>query len=110
MNNQWPQDRVQSIDTHEVFRQLILGEIRNGRLSRWRRRRIVQYAAAMGLSATEAGDLLVACREEVLKSSCEQERIYAFKTDSKPANLSWVAPLLLAVAILVVWLMPMSGQ
>ena len=93
-----------------MFRQLILGEIRNGRLSRWRRRRIVQYAAAMGLSATEAGDLLAACREEVLQSPCERERIYAFKTDPKPANLSWVAPVLLAIAILVVWLMPISRQ
>ena len=106
MNKQRSPEQGQLIDTHEVFRQLILGEIRNGRLSRWRRRRIVQYAAAMGLSATEAGDLLVACRKEVLQSPYEQERIFALKTDPKPINLSWVAPLLLVIAILAVWLMP----
>ncbi len=51
-----------SIPTETIFREMILGELRDGRLSPWRRRRIVRYAAAMGLSATEAGRLLDSCR------------------------------------------------
>ena len=70
---------VPSIDTKEVFRQLIVDEIRNGRLTPARRRRIVRYAAQLGLSAVQAGRLITACREEVLKGRDPTERYHALR-------------------------------
>jgi len=68
---------VPSIDTNEVFRQLIVDEIRNGRLTPARRRRIVRYAAQLGLSAVQAGRLIAACRQEVLQGRDPTERYHA---------------------------------
>lgn len=70
---------VPSIDTRDVFRQLIVDEIRNGRLTRARRRRIVRYAAQLGLSAVQAGRLITACREEVLQARDPTERYHALR-------------------------------
>ncbi|MFQ5490443.1 MAG: hypothetical protein ACE5GE_06950 [Phycisphaerae bacterium] len=41
-----------------VFREMVVWELSNGRLSAWRRRRLVQYAAALHLSAVDAGRLI----------------------------------------------------
>ena len=70
---------VPSIDTKDVFRQLIVDEIRNGRLTPARRRRIVRYAAHLGLSAVQAGRLIAACREEVLQACDPTERYHALR-------------------------------
>lgn len=48
----------------DVFVEMIRAEIRNGRLSAWRRRRIVQFAAQLNLSAVEAGRLIEQCRAD----------------------------------------------
>lgn len=53
------------LDTKAIFRQMIEEEVRNGRLTPWRRRRIVRYAAQLRLSAVEAGKLIEECRREV---------------------------------------------
>jgi hypothetical protein len=53
-----------TIAIDDIFRELIRSEIRNGRLSTWRRRRIVQYAAQLNLSAVEAGRMIEECRAE----------------------------------------------
>lgn len=57
-----------SIDMTTIFRDLIADEVRTGRLSRARRRRIVQYAAHLGLSAVQVGRLIAECQEESTRS------------------------------------------
>jgi len=64
-----------SISAKAVFRQLIDEEVRSGRLTALRRRRIVRFAAGMGLSATEVGRLIQECREEA------ERRIEATQAD-----------------------------
>jgi len=54
-----------TIHMDDIFREMIRMEIRCGRLSPWRRRRIVQYAAQLNLSAVQAGRLIEECREEL---------------------------------------------
>jgi len=60
------------IDQREIFRQLIEDEIRNGRLTRARRRRIVRYAAQLRLSAVEAGNMIERCRARL----AEERELY----------------------------------
>ncbi len=63
----WP-TFVPSIDMTTIFRELIADEVRTGRLTRARRRRIIQYAAHLGLSAVQVGRLIEECREEATRS------------------------------------------
>ena len=89
---------VPSIDTDEIFRRLIADELRAGRLTRARRRSIVQYAAQMGLSAVQAGRLIAACRDEALRSRDPIERRCAFRlVDPPPARVP--TPLKIAMVI-----------
>ena len=75
---------VPSIDTEEVFRKLIARELRSGRLTAAQRRRIVRYAAALGLSAVQIGRLVAACRDEALQSRDETERYHALRLVEPP--------------------------
>ena len=103
---------VPSIDTRDVFRQMIAMELRNGRLTAGRRRRIVRYASQMGLSAVEAGQLIAACRREALESNDPAERYHALRlVEPAPPRVpvAVVLSVALAVAILLdliflVWL------
>lgn len=70
---------VPSIDMQTIFRQLIADEIRNGRLGPSQRRRIVRYAAQLGLTAVQAGRLVSECREEALLSRDPVERGHALR-------------------------------
>jgi hypothetical protein len=45
-------------ELHKIFREMVRWELRNGRLSSWRRRKLVRYAASLRLSAVEAGELI----------------------------------------------------
>jgi hypothetical protein len=72
------------IDTEEIFRRLIADELRTGRLTRAHRRRIVQYAAQMGLTATQAGQLVETCRQQALHSTNPNERRYALRLVEPP--------------------------
>ena len=92
------------ISMYDIFRRLILDEIRNGKLSASRRRRIVRYAAQMGLSAVEAGRLIETCRSEVLERGNETQRFHALHlVEPPPERIS--APirigLMLTAAILL---------
>ena len=89
---------VRSIDTQDIFRQLITDELRNGRLTPARRRRIVRYAAGLGLSAVQAGRLVEACRREVLQSSDPAERYHALRLVEAPPTK---VPTPLKIAIVV---------
>ncbi len=57
-----------ALEAKEIFRQLIADEVRSGRLTPSRRRRIVRYAATLGMSAVEVGQLLEACRKQAAES------------------------------------------
>ena len=70
---------AQQCDVDAVFRQLIEDEIRSGRLTKSRRRRIVRYAAQLRLSAVEAGQLIEACRQRVLEDSQPQQQPHALR-------------------------------
>ena len=48
-------------DAKSIFRELILEELRAGRLTPIRRSRIVRYASQIGLTAIEAGRLIAEC-------------------------------------------------
>lgn len=92
------------IDTEEIFRQLIVDELRCGRLTPSRRRRIVQYATQMGLSARQAGRLIETCRGLALHSSDPTERRRAFRlVEPRPARIPthFKIALVVAAAILL---------
>lgn len=93
-----------ALDDGEIFRQLIKTELRNGRLTPSRRRRIVRYAAKLRMSAVEAGQLIARCREEALQSDHPTERFHALRlvepeTGHTPITLR--ISLVIALAILV---------
>jgi len=90
----------------DLFRELIRAEIRHGRLSPWRRRRIVQYAAQLKLSAVEAGRMIEECRDELLtdEDPLAAEHAFALVTESeKSYSLLWnVAFILAGLAMLII--------
>ena len=45
-------------ELHHLFREMVRFELHNGELSTWRRRRLVRYAAALEISAVDAGELI----------------------------------------------------
>ena len=98
-----PRDHPTRIDHDEIFRKLIADELRGGRLDSSRRRRIVRYAAQMGLSAVEAGRLMAACREEALASSDADIREHALRLalPDRRGNLPWPARVGVVVGVAV---------
>ena len=50
-------------ELHAIFREVVLWELACGNLSARRRRRLVQYAAALRISAAEAGQLIQEARQ-----------------------------------------------
>lgn len=57
------------METRDIFRELIASEVRAGRLTNGRRKRIIRYAAQLGLSAVETGRLIDQCRRELAPDS-----------------------------------------
>ena len=87
------------IDTKEIFRRLISQEVRSGRLTPSRRRRIVRYAAQLHLSAVETGRLIAECREEALESEDPEEIYLALRlVEPPPAEM----PVALKIAIVLI--------
>ena len=79
-----PPSFAPTIPTEDIFRRLIAEEIRSGRLTPRRRRKIVQYAAQLQLSATQAGELIEACRQGALDSEDPVEQRCAFRLVDAP--------------------------
>lgn len=97
-----PPTYVPKIEMREIFHQMIADELRNGRLTRERRKRVIRYAAQLGLSAVEAGRLITTCREQVLESTDPVERGYALKlVEPEPERIP-VAFKLAAVVVLAI--------
>ena len=90
------------IDTRDIFRELIATELRHGRLTQARRRRIVRYAAQMGLSAVEAGRLITACRAEAMQSGDPAEKYHALRlVEPAPERIPMGLKLALVVALAI---------
>jgi hypothetical protein len=86
------------IDTGEIFRQLVEDELRNGRLTRARRKRIIQYATQLRMSAVQAGQLVEACRQKALESKDPAERRHALRlVEPRPERV----PLIFKIALLI---------
>ncbi len=80
-----PRREPRSPRIQAIFRELIVQEIRNGRLSTARRRRIVQYSAQLGLSAVQTGRMIDECRKEVLADDDPDARTHALQLVEPPA-------------------------
>ncbi len=100
------------ISTRDIFEQLIADELRAGRLTASRRKRIVGYATGMGLSAVQAGRLITACRDEALAGDDEVARHHALRLVDPPADglskrarLSWFLAAVIALDLVVVFLL-----
>ena len=90
---------VAALGTREIFRQLIANEIRSGRLTPARRRRIVRYAASLGMSAVEAGELITACHKQIMESDDPAGRYHALRlVRAQPGRV----PLALKISIVIV--------
>lgn len=94
---------VSKIEMRDVFHQMIADELRNGRLTQERRKRIIRYAAQLGLSAVEAGRLITTCREQVLESADTAGRRHALKlVEPEPERVPAAFKLALVVALAIV--------
>lgn len=95
-----PGDCTQRIDTKEIFRAMIAQEVRSGRLTPSRRRRMVRYAAQFHLSAVETGRLIAECRDEALESEDAEEIYHALRLVEPPPQ-TMPLPVKAAVALTV---------
>lgn len=87
------------VNVAEVIERVIEMEIRSGKLTPARRRRLVRYAASLGLSAREAGELVQRCAERAAESDNPLERRAALRLVRPPADRRpWAA--IAAVVIL----------
>ena len=97
-----------TIDTHDVFRSLIADELRHGRLNRAHRRRIVGYAARLGLTAVQTGRLIEECREDALHSRDPVERRHALRlieAEEPLVSTHTKIALVVGAALLVDWIL-----
>ncbi len=94
-----PQTHTFIPPTELILRTMIETEIRTGRLTPARRRRVVKYAMGMGLSAIEAGRLVAQCRDEALAGDDPVARETALKLVPRPAPDRRPAASVLAVAL-----------
>jgi|GEM_PF-3334066 len=95
---------VPRIEMRDVYYELIASELRNGRLTRARRKRIIQYAAHLGLNAVEAGRMITACREMVLQSDDPVERDFALKlVEPEPERVPIAFKIAIVVALALVF-------
>ena len=102
MASEDPPAFVPKIEMGYIFHQMIADELRNGRLTRERRKRVIRYAAQLGLSAVEAGILITTCREQVLESADPIERRHALKLVEPAPERIPVAFKLAAVVVLAI--------
>ena len=64
--------RMDSWQKQQVFRTMAIHQLRQGRLSAGRRRRIVQYATILGFNAVQAGRLLQEA-QRLFEQECEEQ-------------------------------------
>lgn len=86
-------------EAHEIFQEMVRAECRNGALSPLRRRRLIQYAAALQLTAVEAGAIVTQISQEMTADTGgDMPAIYRMvETAAKPAH--WPAWLKVGVTL-----------
>lgn len=96
-----------ALDHKTIYRRLILDEIRNGRLSAYRRKRIVRYAAQLDLSAVETGQMIEQCKIEARDERMSSTLNLMMEDTNKNSDKSGYSRLLAAIlcACLLVCLM-----
>ena len=97
-----PGGGMRRIDTKEIFREMIAQEVRSGRLSPSRRRRIVRYAAQLRLSAVETGRLITECRDEALESEDPEEIYHALRLVEPPQTMPLILKVIVALTLAIV--------
>ena len=91
-----------ALETKEIFRQLIADEVKSGRLTPARRRRIVRYAATLGMSAVEVGQVLEASRQQAVESDDPGTGFHALQLTEAPPALIPAAVKIWALLALVI--------
>lgn len=69
-------------ERHRLFREMVVGEMTRGIMTRRRWRRLVQYAAMLDISAIEAGELIADAREAVARAGARPFADYPVRHDS----------------------------
>jgi hypothetical protein len=90
-----------------IFREMVRGETRNGPLNQRRRKRLIQYAAALELTAVEAGRIVTqVCQEEAQRrgETLVQARSPLHLAASSTANRwpAWLTLVLVVAGLLVI--------
>ena len=95
---------VPTIDIEDIFRNLIEDELRHGRLTRARRKRIVQYAAQLRMSAVQVGQLIEACRRRVVESGEPAEQCHVLPLiEPRPAKVPFAFKISLLIAVVILF-------
>jgi hypothetical protein len=95
-------------DSQEIFREMVLGEIKCGRVSRAHHARILSFAVELGISHTTAVQLISECCTESLASNDSKARRSAGHLAS-PRNSQFlrtglVIGAIVAVELTLIWL------
>ncbi len=101
-----------SIAVDEIFEHMFVQELRDGRLTPKRRKRLVQYAAQMGLSARQAGVLMDRCCQNAIVKGDEPAYGHALRLAdppqpriSEPTRMAIIIAISLVVdTLLICWL------
>ncbi len=93
-------------ECHEIFKEMVRAELRNGPLAPRRRKRLIQYAAALQLRPLEASRIITSISRAVGHESPQMDLPFALKfpNDHQAAPKHWptwlkvLIPLLAAFA------------
>ena len=99
-------------ELHAIFRETVRWELSRGRLSSWRRRRLVKYAAALRISAVDAGRLIQeagqAHQEERLAGESAAPHLRLIEAPDKRwpvwAKLAAALGIVVVVKLTLVWI------
>lgn len=97
-----------AIDQRMVFRELIAAEVRNGRMNRHQRARIVRYAAQLGLSAVETGQLIAECQETIRPRDEQSEDLPDACSSRSAPHARTLTPrvaIVTGILLLIIWLL-----
>lgn len=97
-----------TLDQREIFCELIAAEVRCGRLTPMRRARIVRFASQLGLSATEAGQMIAQCKRMASAGDAELSEAWIPRLQprvSRPVRLSPSVAIVTGVLLLVIWIL-----
>jgi hypothetical protein len=92
-------------ELHAIFREVVLWELACGNLSARRRRRLVQYAAALHISAAEAGQLIQEARQAFdaeLATQASQAPRLRLVTSGQQERSGWPTWAKLSAAVAVI--------